>query len=75
MGQYEKAEVLLLEDNKIQEKVSGKNHPAYAISCNNLGVLYNYMSQYEKAELFFTEAKQIRERTVGKGHPDYAASL
>lgn len=54
------------------KKKLGKDHPAYAISLNNLALIYRSMSRYADAEALLLEAKRIQEKVVGKDHSDYA---
>ena len=74
MGNYQKAESLLIETKTIVEKALGTDHPTYALSCNNLAILYYNMGIYKKAEPLYIEAKTIRENVLGKNHSDYAIS-
>ena len=60
---------------EIRRRVLGEDHPDYATSLNNLGVLYDAMRQYDRAELKYTQALEIRRRVLGENHPDYATSL
>jgi CHAT domain-containing protein len=75
MGNYQKAEPLLVEALQIREKALGKAHPSYAASLNNLASLYERMHNYEKAEPMYLQAMQIQEKALGKEHPNYATSL
>ena len=64
IGQYERAEPLFIEAKNIKEKTFGKNHPDYAIGCNNLAIFYKDMGQYEKAKSLFIESKNIKEKEL-----------
>ena len=75
MGLYEKAEPLYWQSKAICEKTFGIEHPSYAASLSNLGILYLEMSNFEKAESLFIESKTIIEKTLGKQHPEYASIL
>lgn len=75
LGQYKKAEPLLLLAKDIVVQVQGEKHPAYATTISNLGSFYLEMAQFEKAEKFYLEALQNRAKTLGKEHPQYAISL
>jgi len=75
MGDYAKAERYYLEATAIREKALGKEHPYYATSLNNLGLLYYSMGDYAKAERYYLEATVIWEKALGKEHPSYATSL
>jgi tetratricopeptide (TPR) repeat protein/CHAT domain-containing protein len=72
---FTEAEKWYLDSKTIREKVPGKEHPDYAWSLNNLGLLYKDLGNYEKAEPFLLEAKEIRNRVLGKEHPLYPMSL
>lgn len=74
-GDYPEAEKRFLESKTIREKVLVKEHPDYAMSLNNLAILYWAMGQYEKSEPLYLESKEIREKVLGKEHPYYAQSL
>jgi len=74
-GDYSQAEKYYLEAIDIKEKIFGKDHPSYATSLNNLGLLYVKMGDYSQAEKYYLEAKNIFEKVLGKDHPDYAISL
>ena len=52
-----------------------ENHPDYAISLNNLALLYESMGEYARAESLFRQALEISKKTLGEAHPDYAHSL
>ena len=75
MGDYAKAETYHLEALRIRKSVHGENHPDYAVSLNNLGVLYSDMGDYAKAETYYLEALRIKKSVLGENHPGYAASL
>ena len=45
-GDYQPAESCLSLAMKIRENALGKNHPDYASSLNNLGVLYQTLGDY-----------------------------
>jgi hypothetical protein len=59
----------------IAEGVLGREHPACAVTLNNLGELYQAMGDYGRAESFYLEAKAIREKALGREHPNYAVSI
>ena len=74
-GNYAEGEKYFLEAKSIREKVLGKEHPDYATSLNNLGVLYYIIGNYVSAEQYYLEAKAILEKVLDKEHPDYATFL
>ena len=74
-GNYTKFIECYLEIKTIVENTLGKDHPNYATSLNNLGVLYRDMGDYAQAEKYDLEVIGIRERVLGKDHPSYTTSL
>ncbi|MBD3409057.1 MAG: CHAT domain-containing protein, partial [Ignavibacteriales bacterium] len=75
MGRYEDAEQLYLKALEITRQQLGENHPDYAGSLNNLGLLYYNMGRYEDAEQLYIKAVEIYRQQLGENHPDYALSL
>ena len=55
--------------------VYGEQHPEYAASLSDLGVLYSDVNNYSKAEEYHQQALSIRQSTLGYSHPDCATSL
>jgi tetratricopeptide (TPR) repeat protein len=51
------------------------NHPAIAMSLNNLAVLYKRQGQYKEAEAMYMEALAMRRRALPEDHPHIARSL
>lgn len=64
-GRVAEAEYWNLEAIAIRGKVLGTSHPDYAISLQNLAVLYTGMRDFGKAEPLFLEAKNIWEHALG----------
>jgi tetratricopeptide (TPR) repeat protein/CHAT domain-containing protein len=67
---YKKAEKYALEAKEIREILFGKTHPNYALSCDNLALIYEAMGDvisnkeekdkaYEKAEQLYLESNSI----------------
>ncbi len=73
-GDYKESENWYLKSLSMREKILGRNHPDFAWSLNNLGLLYNRTGQYNKALEFLMESRAIREKVYGNEHPDYLAS-
>ena len=48
IGEYTKAEPLLVQGGDIRKKTLGEGHPVYAESLNNLGLLYYTKGEYAK---------------------------
>jgi tetratricopeptide (TPR) repeat protein len=57
-----------------RELALGKNHPLFAINCNNISLIYQAMKKYSKALDYQIEALKIREEILGKNHPETASS-
>lgn len=55
--------------------IFGDKHPEYALSLNNLSLLYTKLEQYEKALQLNQHALQIWRDAVGERHPYYVTSL
>jgi len=70
-----RAEGLLSRAVAVSAKTLGKEHPAYAETLADLGVVCTDRGQFERAEPALAEALAIRERTLGKTDPAYADSL
>jgi CHAT domain-containing protein/Tfp pilus assembly protein PilF len=60
---------------KIKGELLGKNHPDYAQSLGNLGLLYRRMGDYPKADSLIRSSLEIKKRALGEHHPAYARSL
>jgi tetratricopeptide (TPR) repeat protein len=59
----------------IREQQLGADHPATALSLNNLAALYATTGRYGEAEPLYQRALAIREQQLGADHPDTALSL
>ena len=75
MGDFAKAEPLLLQAIQIRKQALGDKHPRYARALVSLGLLYYSMGEYAKAEPLYQQALQIDADTIGTKHPAFAASL
>ena len=75
MGDYKSAEKYYNLSILIRKKALGEQHPAYASSLNNLGVLYKEMGDYKSAETYIKESFEIQKKALGEQHPAYASSL
>ena len=71
VGDYAKAEPLLQEALRIQQKVLGPERPATASSLDSLASLYDKMGNYAKAEPLLREALHLVRRygTLVRGLP------
>ena len=52
-----------------------KEHPDFANSLFNLGILYYNLSDYKFAESYYKQALEIRKKVLSKKNPNYTASL
>ncbi len=73
-GKYAEAITIFEQTKIIAEKTLGKEHLNYAVSCNNLALLYDNQGFYVKAEALHIEAKSIYKKVLGKEHLGYALS-
>ncbi|MEI6757728.1 MAG: tetratricopeptide repeat protein [Chlorobium sp.] len=67
---YGKAEPLLHRSLEIREKVLGTDHPAVALSLNNLASLLDSQGKYAEAEPLYRRAVAIHENAPGTDHPN-----
>ncbi|MBV9689626.1 MAG: tetratricopeptide repeat protein [Ktedonobacteraceae bacterium] len=74
-GLYVQAEPLYQRALRICEHQLGPDHPATALSLNNLVTLYHVQGQYAQAEPLYQRALRICEHQLGPNHPDTALSL
>ena len=75
MGNYAKAEPLLLEALDLSESKLGPLHPHTAGTLGALGVLYNDMGDFAKSESYYQRALAVQEINPGPDHPDTAITL
>ncbi len=75
VGKYAEAIPLARQELAIREKSLGLDHPAVAISLNNLAELYRLQGSYAVAESLHKKALAIWENALGPDHPDVAISL
>jgi CHAT domain-containing protein len=71
MGDYKAAAPNYEQALAIKKQSLGENHPAYARSLNNLGILYYEMGDYKAAALYYEQALDIFKQSLGENHPDY----
>jgi CHAT domain-containing protein/Flp pilus assembly protein TadD len=74
-GQYGRAAEVAERALSLAEKTYGPNHPAVAISLNDLGALYREMGRHDQAEPLYVRALQMREKALGPNHPHVAVSM
>ena len=53
----------------------GEGHPDYALSLNNLAILYETRGEYAHAAELLRETLKINKKIFGENHPDYALGL
>lgn len=75
LGDYGRAEPLLVRALAIRERSLGPDDLDVATSLNNLALCHADMGDYARAEPLYTRALAIREKKLEKDHPDIAASL
>jgi CHAT domain-containing protein/tetratricopeptide (TPR) repeat protein len=56
-------------------QVLGEKHPAYAVSLNDLALLYKDRGEHRKALPLYREALALLRQAPGEKHPSYATSL
>ena len=74
-GKYDRALVVAKKSLELAERNVGPDHPAVAISLNNLALLYKTQGDYAKAEPLYKRSLAISEKALGPDHPDVATSL
>ena len=75
MGDYSKAEPLLIESREIVKKALGPEHPHYATSLSNLAALYKSTGDYANAEPLLIKAHDICQKVLGTEHPQFARTV
>ncbi|UCE73013.1 MAG: tetratricopeptide repeat protein, partial [Methanomassiliicoccales archaeon] len=74
-GRYSEAAKVAEEALSVAEKTFGPDHPAVAISLNNLAGLYDSQGRYGEAEPLYKRALAIAKKAFGPDHPNVAACL
>ena len=74
-GDYAGAEQLARQALALAERAFGPEHPATAVSLNNLANVLQAQGRYGEAEPLHRRALAIREKALGAEHPDTADSL
>lgn len=59
----------------LQEQLTGKQHPSYAVILNNLALYHFKLENYAMAADALTESVRIRRQTLGDMHPQTATAL
>jgi CHAT domain-containing protein len=66
MGNYEKAEPLLLESKAIREKAQGKEHPNYAWSLSSLANIYEIQNRFAESAPLLTQKYALDQARLSK---------
>ncbi len=74
-GRYAQAVPMAIQARDLICQELGADHPAYAQSLNDLGMLYQAIGNYTTAEPLLRQASGIWNTALGATHPDYAQSL
>ena len=74
-GKYDEAIEPCQRALSIHEKALGSEHPAVAISLNNLAEVHRVRGDYAKAELLYRRALAIDEKALGSESLDVASDL
>lgn len=74
-GAHPTAVKLAQEVLLIHKRLLGEEHPLYAASLSNLGILYESMGDYARAETLYTQSLETTRKVKGDEHPDYAHCL
>jgi len=74
-GKYEEALPLWERAKVLVEKEFSKENKTYAMSLNNLALIYFFTGNHAKAEAMYLEVKEIYVKYLDKYDPDYAQSL
>ena len=69
------AEKWYIQTMLIFEATKHTDHPDYASTLLNLGVIYRVAGKYGRAEPLLQKCRIIREKIDGKEHPSYASIL
>ena len=71
------AEFNLVEPHlkKMIDWCEGNEDHQFAVSLNQLALLYKYQGKYNEAEPLYLRSLSIVEKQLGENHPDFSASL
>tara|TARA_R110001599_G_scaffold221395_4_gene420026 strand:- start:50540 stop:52933 length:2394 start_codon:yes stop_codon:yes gene_type:complete len=75
LGRYTEAIKYAKKEVRITKKEFGETTDTYAVSLNNLAVLYMEMGRYAKAELLLKQGLQISKTIQAENQLDYASFL
>ena len=74
-GKFREAVRLAESSAAVRKELLGEAHPDYAMSLNNLALIYHAQGDYARAEPLCRQALEIQRKALGEAHPDYATSL
>ena len=72
-GETEEAEALLKRALTIKENLFGAENVEWALTANNLGVLYREQGRHAESEKLLSRALASFESTLSEGHPNLVA--
>ena len=75
LGDYQGAVKYNLLAMEARKGFLGEEHPDYAESLSNIGILYSILADYQNAMKYLTLSLEILEKVVGDKHPNYATLL
>ena len=75
LGQYDKAEPVLLQAVAVRERAFGPDHPNVSYALYNTGWLYKLEGRYAEAEPLIRRALVIQEKSLGPESKVLATTL
>ena len=75
MGDYQNALKYNIMAMETRKNFLGEEHPDYAKSLNNIGILYSKMGDYQSALKYYLQSADALKHILGDKHPDYASLL
>ena len=75
MGDYQSALKYNIMAMETRKNFLGEEHPDYAKSLNNIGILYSKMGDYQSALKYYLQSADALKHILGDKHPDYASLL
>ncbi len=75
IGDYSLALDFLELSADIKKRILGENHPSYAVSLNDFGVIYDDLGEFSKAEAYYLQSLEIKKGYYGENSIEYAITL
>ncbi|MCX7651429.1 MAG: CHAT domain-containing protein [Bacteroidia bacterium] len=75
IGDYQRAESLYKVTLEWQRHYLGENHPDYALTLNDMGLLEQILGRYSTAESLLSRASAIQRKVIGETHPHHLITL